>query len=885
MSGNIVSGDLGTIAANTLLNFTIVVSPSLIGQSTVTASVISNEIDSDPSNNAVSQLETIDKPADLGLILVSDPTSVTVGTTVKVIAKISNFGPGAGTNVLFQVSIPSNVSFLSASAGQGTTSFNNGVLTARLGTLANGVTQAVIILVTAPNNVPASGVISFTGTVKSDVVEPGGVDPTPNQATLNIPVIASSDIALTLVANPEPALVGSNLTYTYTIVNNGLSPATGVILTNILPANVDFVAAPPPSQGSASVTNGVLTVLVGAIDPGVVHTVTGTLVVTPKLPGLVTGTATVTLDQADPNLANNTATFVSTISPADLSVVISAAPDPVEAGKNLTYTLFVTNKGPAAATNVTLIDTLPAGVTYISGVASQGNVAQLNGIVTALLGTITPGASVPVTIVISPPVSGRLVDTASVFSDQIDVNGGDNSASAVTFVSPADLGVQLSVSPNTALAGDTITFTAFVTNKGTATATNVVFADLLPAGLQLVSATSSQGTATTAGNNVSVPLGTLVPGASATIKILATPLTDGTYTDSATVSADQVDPNPKNNTDQATVNVTNGPGVILFSAPTYTVGENAGQAVITLTRVSGNRGFVTVNFRTTFGTAIAGTNYTSTAGTLTFNDGDITKSFTIPVLSDGLVNGATSVGISLSDPTGGATLGASAAATLVIAETDFDVTGPQITDVQTLGSGKFVTGVTLVFTEALDPARATNPANYALFAPNKRGGGESLIGFQPTYNVANNSVTLTASRALPLNTFFRVVVNGSSPTGVADIFDNRIRGTFAANGQDFVATFARGSALRYFDHDGDFVSLNLSNGGLLDLYRAGSGEGKILRVLGAGSRRSVLTGNVMLDPRLTYYTRFGDVFAWLCVAGSALIVIRPLWQRNEANPL
>ena len=221
-AGNIVSGDLGTIPAAQALAFDVIVTPSLVGQSTVTASVISNEIDPDPSDNTISQLETIDNPADLGLVLVSDPTSVTVGHDVSVIARISNFGPGAATNVVVQITLPSNVSFVGASAGQGSTSFNNGVLTARLGTLANGNIQAVNIKVTAPNTVPLSGVLSFTGTVKSDQVEPGGVDPTPNDATLNIPVAASSDIALTLVGNPEPTLVGSNLTYTYTIVNNGL---------------------------------------------------------------------------------------------------------------------------------------------------------------------------------------------------------------------------------------------------------------------------------------------------------------------------------------------------------------------------------------------------------------------------------------------------------------------------------------------------------------------------------------------------------------------------------------------------------------------------------------------------------------------------------------
>ena len=52
--------------------------------------------------------------------------------------------------------------------------------------------------------------------------------------------------------------------------------------------------------------------------------------------------------------------------PADLALTKAASPDPVLAGNKLTYTLTITNSGPSAATGVTLIDTLPAGVTFVS---------------------------------------------------------------------------------------------------------------------------------------------------------------------------------------------------------------------------------------------------------------------------------------------------------------------------------------------------------------------------------------------------------------------------------------------------------------------------------------------------------------------------------------
>src|SRR6185369_5870616 len=48
-------------------------------------------------------------------------------------------------------------------------------------------------------------------------------------------------------------------------------------------------------------------------------------------------------------------TFATVYPIADLSIGKIESPDPVAAGSNLTYTIFVTNSGPATATSVTLV--------------------------------------------------------------------------------------------------------------------------------------------------------------------------------------------------------------------------------------------------------------------------------------------------------------------------------------------------------------------------------------------------------------------------------------------------------------------------------------------------------------------------------------------------
>jgi len=123
----------------------------------------------------------------------------------------------------------------------------------------------------------------------------------------------------------------------------------------------------------------------------------------------------------------------STLS-ADLSIIKSASPNPVAAGSNLTYTLAVTNRGPSAATGVTLNDTLPSGVTFVSMSATQGNCTG-TATVNCSLGVLANGAAATVTITVRATGAGSVTNTASVAGNQVDANLTNNSASSATTVS------------------------------------------------------------------------------------------------------------------------------------------------------------------------------------------------------------------------------------------------------------------------------------------------------------------------------------------------------------------------------------------------------------------------------------------------------------------
>ena len=154
------------------------------------------------------------------------------------------------------------------------------------------------------------------------------------------------------------------------------------------------------------------------------------------------------------------------ISSADLSVTNSASPNPVIAGSNITYSQVVTNNGPSAADNATLVETIPANTTFVSlsypagwscttpGTGGTGNVVctdlTLNGGTAATFSLVTK--------VNSGTANGTVVtDTASVSSSASDPNSSNNTASASVVVGQAS-GGELSVTnvaaPDPVVAGN-----------------------------------------------------------------------------------------------------------------------------------------------------------------------------------------------------------------------------------------------------------------------------------------------------------------------------------------------------------------------------------------------------------------------------------------------
>lgn len=120
-----------------------------------------------------------------------------------------------------------------------------------------------------------------------------------------------------------------------------------------------------------------------------------------------------------------------------------------------------------------------------------------------------------------------------------------------------------------------------------------------------------------------------------------------------------------------TTGVTSNPPVpeVAFSDATYSISEAGAAALITVSRTGGTSGSVTVDYATADGSASAGIDYTATSGTLNFADGEGSRTFSVPILDDGVIETDESILLTLSAASG-ANLGALSEAVLTITDND-----------------------------------------------------------------------------------------------------------------------------------------------------------------------------------------------------------------------
>ena len=506
------------------------------------------DVDSTPGNSNPLEDDqgsvTLTVPAAIDLELaksVDNPTP-SVGGTIVYTVVLTNKGPNNATGVTVADLLPAGLSYVSHT-GPGTYVPGTGVWTIG-GPMVPGASRILQITAT----VTASGTrTNFAQVATADQYDvdsqPGNAPPyaQDDDDFVAITVAPAADLELAKSVNNTTPNVGSNVTFTVVVTNRGPDNATGVTVADLLPSGLAYVSH---SGGAYVPGTGIWTIgnlaVGGSTNLQITATVTNS--------GNIENIAQVqTADQFDvDSTPGNSNPLEDDQDDADLTVptagdleLVKSVNNPApNVGGSVVYTITVTNRGPDAQQTVTVLDLLPAGVSYASHAGGLYNPGT--GIWS--IGNLNANASTTLTITATVAASGAITNYAQVQTAQhfdIDSTPGnappftedDDDYAVITPPPAADLELRKDVDNGNPNLFDDVTFTITVTNRGVDAATGVTVEDLLPADLAYV---SHSGGAYNDGTGIWT-IGSMAAGGTTSLTITATVNDTGVITNTAQV--------------------------------------------------------------------------------------------------------------------------------------------------------------------------------------------------------------------------------------------------------------------------------------------------------------------------------------------------------------
>lgn len=319
-----------------------------------TATVQSSTPDGNLTNNTSTITTAVDTSADIGVekTLTTPPSDVAAGAQIEYLITYYNNGPSDAHNVIIADIIPAGITNVTASRCG--SSFLPWLGSFNAGTVVSGGLCTIIIR----GDIVSSFVGSLvnTATVESDEDDP---DTTDNTSTIVTPVNLISDLAVSKVVDNATPDVGTQVTFTIEVVNDGPSDATGVEVSDQLPSGYHYTTS-TTTQGAYNPVTGLWTV--GTLVNGGTASMTITAdVLEPGIGVDYTNTATITSsDSTDPDDGNDADDqVVEPVAHPSLDMVKSASQSVSVLDDEITYTFTVTNDGNLTLTDVSVSDPLP----------------------------------------------------------------------------------------------------------------------------------------------------------------------------------------------------------------------------------------------------------------------------------------------------------------------------------------------------------------------------------------------------------------------------------------------------------------------------------------------------------------------------------------------
>jgi uncharacterized repeat protein (TIGR01451 family) len=232
----------------------------------------------------------------------------------------------------------------------------------------------------------------------------------------------TADLGVTMSASPDPVVAGETLDLALTARNDGPEPATNVSVSLTLPEGTTFTGASPDGLCFGNAT--LATCSIGNLPAGGNVAFSVQAAVDPAQRADLQTVAEISGQPDDPDGTDDQAVTLSDVTAlADLSLSKQVSPDPGGAGNLVVFTMNVDNAGPSTATGIDLQDTLPAGLTALSGAQS----------LSCSTSPVPPGTTAQFKVIAridaALPPGSTLSNQASVSASEPDPDTGDNTAS------------------------------------------------------------------------------------------------------------------------------------------------------------------------------------------------------------------------------------------------------------------------------------------------------------------------------------------------------------------------------------------------------------------------------------------------------------------------
>lgn len=511
------------VGASTQFTFTVqVYSPQISGTNIANASYGVTSTNALASVAGDPLTTTINSSPDLTVTKSVEPSSVLAGEIVTYTVVITNKGNETATGVAVTDTLPVSFTFGGMAQGDDPTVAGN-VLT---------WTNQAITGTVVPYKWITSGPLTliFTVTTGADIPD-GTVLPNFVTVTYGLTDVATGPTAPVTITKPQLNIAksahsglvpaGGTLTYTIRYSNTSGTPASSVIITDLLPSHVNFVTATTPFAPPSPSAGDVMTWTIGDL-AGNSGSQSITLVLTVTTP-LTNGTVLTNeawIGAAEPS-ADSTGPVTTVVQSApDIVLHKYASGSTVSPGGTLTYTLSAVNDGNASATGVVITDVLPDHTYFITASGDFAPTGPIAGdVMTWTLGSLAGEGlqmlTTTLVVTVETPLTNGLEipNTAWIASAQ---GASDADTVTVTVSSALTLTLTKEDSPDPVAVGGTLLYTLTVQNLSVsdAMATGIVISDTVPDETEYTAASSN--CAETSGL-ISCTLSNLTPGASDSI--------------------------------------------------------------------------------------------------------------------------------------------------------------------------------------------------------------------------------------------------------------------------------------------------------------------------------------------------------------------------------